>query len=79
MKKYVLTFTLILMASFAKAYDIEINGIYYDVVPKAKIAEVVAGDNKYKGQVIIPSAVEHEGATYNVTSIAAATFEDVPN
>ena len=75
MKKFVLTFTLIMLASYARAYDAKIGGIYYDLIPKAKIAEVVAGDNKYKGQVIIPSAVEHEGATYNVTSIAAATFE----
>ena len=76
MKKFVLIFTLILMASFARAYDTEINGIYYDVVPKAKIATVVIGKEHYSGEVTIPETIEYEGVTCTVTSLSNAVFRE---
>lgn len=77
MKKIVLMFISALMASAVNAYDARIDGIYYNLVPKAKIAEVVAGEEKYSGHVVIPSTVEYEGITYNVSSVNAA-FKECP-
>ena len=74
MKKSLMMFISALMASVASAYDAKIDGICYNLVPKANMAEVVAGDDKYSGQVVIPSTVEYEGTTYNVTSIAERAF-----
>ena len=74
MKKVILFIIFALMASVASAYDAKIDGICYNLVPKANMAEVVAGDDKYSGQVVIPSTVEYEGTTYNVTSIAERAF-----
>ena len=60
------------------AYDVEVDGIYYDIVTKFKIAEVTSGDDKYTGDVVIPKKIEHEGITYTVTSIGTAAFQDCP-
>ena len=76
MKKYIFTFVFLLASIAARAYDTKIDGIYYKLVPKAKIAEVVTGDEKYAGQVDIPSTVEYEGVVYNVVSIAALAFRE---
>ena len=59
MKKTLMMFIFALMASAASAYDAKIDGICYNLVPKANLAEVVAGDNKYSGQVVIPSTVDY--------------------
>lgn len=53
---------------------VEINGIYYNLVPKAKQAEVTSNPNKYKGTVVIPSSVTYEGIDYNVTGIGEKAF-----
>ena len=74
MKKTLMMFIFALMASTVSAYDAKIDGICYNLVPKANLAEVVAGDDKYSGQVVIPSMVEYEGTTYNVSSIAERAF-----
>ena len=59
------------------AVEVEIDGINYDLVAKAKQATVVAkSSGKYSGKVIIPESVEHEGATYSVTSIGIYAFSD---
>ena len=41
--------TLILSVFFsivASAYDVEVDGIYYNLVPNGNVAEVTKGDNK---------------------------------
>lgn len=53
---------------------VEINGIYYNLVPKAKQAEVTSNPNKYTGKVVIPASVIYEGVVYNVTSIGHQAF-----
>ena len=47
MKHLVIAFLLALLPMVAEAYDVKIDGIYYNLVRKAKIAEVVAGDEPY--------------------------------
>lgn len=54
------------------------NGkIYYNFIEKGKIAEVIQNpNNKYKGNIIIPEKVTHDGVEYTVTKIADNAFQD---
>ena len=74
MKKMFLTLAMMLMAMASFAYDVEVDGIYYNLVSKAKIAEVTNGDSKYSGSVVIPEQITVYGATYSVTSIGNYAF-----
>ena len=58
----------------ASAYDAEVNGIYYNLIVKAKQAEVTSGESKYNDYVTIPESVTYEGVTYSVTAIASKAF-----
>ena len=69
--------TLILSVFFsisASAYDVEVDGIYYNIVTKVKTAEVTRGDNKYSGDVTIPETITVDNVAYNVTSIGDHAF-----
>ena len=63
MKKYLLLSFLILQPLLACADAIEIVGVCYnlDSSGDAKTASVTKKDNKYYGEVIIPSFVTYEG------------------
>ena len=74
--KSVMTVLMALFSLNANAYDAYIDGIYYNLVGKAKTAEVTSGDNKYKGEIIIPSSFEKDGIVYSITSIDNNAFED---
>ena len=57
------------------AEEVEIDGINYDLISKARQATVIAKNSgKYSGEVVIPESVEHEGAAYSVTSIGDNAF-----
>ena len=66
MKKVIFSFVLLLVVSAASAYDAKINGIYYNLVEKGRVAELTTGDTKYRGELNIPATVEYEGVTYTV-------------
>ncbi len=51
------------------------GGIYYNYIEKAKIAEVIQNPNKYKGNIVIPEKVTHDGVEYTVTKIADNAFQ----
>ena len=58
------------------AVEVEIDGINYELVAKAKQAAVIAKSSGwYSGEVVIPESVEHEGSAYSVTSIGDRAFE----
>ena len=63
-----------LMPLLVHADAVEINGIYYNLIKKAKQAEVTSNPNKYSGSIDIPSTVDYEGITYNVTKIGGQAF-----
>ena len=84
MKKQLLLFVLMLLPMVAWADAVEINGICYNLIPKAKLAEVTNrlggssstnGDNSYYGSIAIPASVTHEGIDYSVTSIGKYAFK----
>ena len=77
-KLFVFLFSLILSVVFstsALAYDVKIDGIYYNLISKGKTAEVTSGEEKYSGQVVIPSSITVEGKEYTVTSIGNMAFQ----
>ena len=58
------------------AEHIEIDGINYDLNAETKQATVIRRfwPNEYSGEIVILESVEHEGATYRVTSIGDEAF-----
>lgn len=80
MKKRVVLFTVAILASITStlAYDFEVDGIYYEYIKEEEgNVSVVPKDSwtrAYKGDIIIPSVVEHEGVTYNVTRVGDNAF-----
>ena len=63
----------------ALAYDVEIDGIYYNITLKTKQAEVTSGDNKYSGDIVIPSSIIVGNVEYTVTEIGKEAFEKCEN
>ena len=51
-----------------------VDGIYYNLVTKAKEAEVKRNPSKYSGSIVIPDTITYEGITYSVTSIGNEAF-----
>ena len=70
--------TLILSVFFsisASAYDVEVDGIYYNINKKVKTAEVTYNsDNSYLGVIAIPETITFEDVVYNVISIGEKAF-----
>jgi len=54
----------------------EIGGIYYNLKPKEKLAEVTSNPSKYSGAFTIPESVTYKGVTCNVTSIGENAFKN---
>ena len=76
-KLFVFLFSLILSVVFstsASAYDVKVDGIYYNLISEGKTAEVTYGEEKYSGEVVIPSSITSEGQEYKVTSIGDYAF-----
>lgn len=77
MKKQLLLLVMLLsLAASAFAVEVEIDGLLYDVDTNIKEAKVVEHKNgvKYKGDIVIPDAVDYEGVTCSVTSIGPQAF-----
>ncbi len=74
MKKSLLLLVLMLLPMVASADAVEIDGIYYNLVSKAKAAEVTSNPKKYSGEVVIPEKVTYNGIECSVTSIGACAF-----
>ena len=74
MKKVLLSFLLTLLPMLASAEAVEIDGIWYNLIPKAKEAEVTSNPNTYSGDVVIPPSVKYNGQPYSVTSIGGGAF-----
>src|SRR5574344_457221 len=71
--------TLILSVIFSissSAYDVEVDGIYYNLISEGNVAEVTKGDNKYSGDITIPSSINVNEVEYPVTSIKKHAFSN---
>ena len=74
-------FLLILLVSItAKAYDAEIDGIYYNFSGStATVTYKSDWSSDYSGIVVIPGSVKYNGTTYSVTSIEKSAFSFSPS
>lgn len=82
---------MVLVALFsinANAYDAYIDGVYYNLISKANIAEVtnqglddtsIGYAGSYSGKITIPSTIKKDGIIYNVTSIGQKAFYKCKN
>ena len=82
MKKHLLIlFAALLPLVASSAEKVEIDGIWYNLVSKAKQAEVTykgwgsSDYDEYSGSITIPATVTYEGVDYGVTSIGYDAFE----
>ena len=76
MKKFIFAILLMVLPILAKADAVEINGIYYNLINKGKVAEVTSNPEKYSGAIIIPSTLIFNGVVYDVASIGENAFYD---
>ena len=75
-KLIVFLFSLILSVVFSTSASAEkIDGIYY-IIFSSETAEVTYGEEKYSGEVVIPSSITVEGKEYTVTSIGKDAFRN---
>jgi len=75
MKKILIAMTMFL-PMVASAETVEIDGISYNLINKAKTAEVTFNPKKYKGIISIPETVSYNDVTYQVTCIGEYAFAD---
>ena len=66
---------MLLCSVMANAYDFEVDGIYYNILSSTDLtAEVTYGDNKYTGNVIIPSIVNYKSRDLTIIAIGDTAF-----
>ena len=65
---------MMLLPIVMNADPVEINGIYYNLIAKGKVAEVTINPNKYSGDVVIPASITYDDVEYNVTRIDDEAF-----
>ena len=74
--KLLLTLSLVFVTSISAA-PFEVDGLSYEII-KGNEVKVVKDRNKnyknYKGDIVIPSDIEHNGISYKVTCIDNAAF-----
>ena len=78
MKKLNLLFTALMLVcciGTAKAEEVTINGIKYDVDTEAKQA-TVTWDINYSGDIVIPSEITYNDVVCSVTSIRGCAFDN---
>ena len=72
MKRIFLLFSLLLGVLSAWAYDVKLDGIFYNLDKKNKTASVAS--HSYKGAVVIPETISVDGKAYTVTSLGENCF-----
>ena len=57
------------------AVEVEIDGINYELISKARQATVIKkSSGEYSGEVVIPESVRYYGTAYSVTSLGESAF-----
>jgi len=82
MKKVFLTLILTILPLLASADAVEIDGIWYNLITKGKVAEVTKNPNSsgsYYGSIDIPPSVTFNNVEHRVTSIGADAFRSCSN
>lgn len=74
MRKLLLLFVVVLLPMVAMAYNVEIDGINYNLKSDTNEATVISKSGNYSGDVVIPPTVTYYNVEYNVTSIHMRAF-----
>ena len=67
----------IIFGNSASAYDVEVDGIYYNLIEKGKIAEVTYKNEEfcsYSGDIVIPKSINYNGNEYIIKIIGDYSF-----
>ena len=77
MKRTLFLALLLSVTASAFAEEVEINGLWYELMSKTKVASVIQYKNKvrYSGDIVIPGTVNYNGFAYSVTSIRDYAFD----
>ena len=78
MKKLLFCILMMLLPILASADPVEIEGVWYNLIPKAQIAEVTSNPSgdKYTGDVNILDKFTYDGVEYSVTKIRDNVFRE---
>ena len=76
LKKNLTIVLLLSVAASVFAEEVEIDGLWYNLNPDEKEAQVIQykKSSTYSGNIVIPENVVCDGASYSVTSIGDKTF-----
>ena len=72
LKSLLLMILALLLSVTAAAYDVQVDGIYYNF--DGNNAIVTYGENNYRGDIVIPERIINNGIEYIVSSIGNAAF-----
>lgn len=71
-----LCLTFLSAISASASYGFQKGGIYYNITSSSDhTCSVTKGDNRYKGDIVIPESVSFGKSTYSVTEIESSVFE----
>lgn len=76
MKRF-LFFLLLSIPFIAKAYDIEVDGIYYNFTSDSTVSVTyynIDFNDNYRGNMVIPACINYMGKKYRVTTIGERAF-----
>lgn len=85
MKRILFLLSLLLTTLMASAYDIKVDGIYYNFTSDSTVAVTYIDlsnsykNEEYKGDIAIPASIAYEGKQYAVTSIGKYAFIRCPS
>ena len=66
---------LLICCNAVWAYDIEVDGIYYNILSTANLTvEVTQGGKEYSGDIVIPSTITYKSRVFTVGSIGENAF-----
>ncbi len=71
-----LTGILMLVSVHSYACDFQVGGIYYNILEDGGCEVTEIPYNNYGGDIVVPTTVEDNGKTYNVTRIGDGAFYD---
>lgn len=74
-----LTLLLLFLCLDIYAYDVYIDGLYYNADLNNKTVSVTSGDIKYSGDIIVPSSIVINGKELPVVSVSSTAFQSCPN
>ena len=94
MKRILFLLLLLQITLLASAYDIKVDGIYYNITSANTVAVTYrsletfgsfsigngfsSGNEEYKGNMVVPASIDYKGKKYAVTSIGEYAFFHCP-